>query len=306
MNTEIEKAIKNLYLGSFLPSSDIREEKSLLPSALDIAAEQMRLSPQFSSVDLEKRATVEEETVFAQVPHFINTIIAMKIPLDASVRAQSYSTVKAHKHYSESDTNSISNITNSNHYEPDTVSNGSNKDDESGFEEEKLHNFGTSEIATNVIKFVSRFVDKVCTDSSIGEERIRRLHEIIPSSVAMQIESNEAVLRESKRLPPISKPKIITPNLLDGEELMTTGLRVYLLPDGRDDPQPVGVILMPAEGAIFLTNYRIVFKGRPCDPFASESLVVRSLPIASMTKEKRFSIQASSNLSSIEQFLHEG
>ena len=47
------------------------------------------------------------------------------------------------------------------------------------------------------------------------------------------------------------------------------GLRVYLLPDGREEGSGMsmgGPPLLPAEGAAFLTNYRIIFKGTPCDP----------------------------------------
>jgi hypothetical protein len=66
------------------------------------------------------------------------------------------------------------------------------------------------------------------------------------------------------------QPKILTPNMLPGEDAIMEGLRVYLLPDGREESTG-GVLggppLLPAEGAIFLTNYRIVFKGTPCDPF---------------------------------------
>jgi len=59
------------------------------------------------------------------------------------------------------------------------------------------------------------------------------------------------------------QPKIPTPALLPGEEMVMENLRVFLLPDGREH----GTALLPAEGAIFLTNYRLVFKGAPCDPF---------------------------------------
>lgn len=47
------------------------------------------------------------------------------------------------------------------------------------------------------------------------------------------------------------------------------GLRVYLIPDGREEGTGGilgGPSLLPAEGAVFLTNYRILFKGTPCDP----------------------------------------
>jgi len=46
-------------------------------------------------------------------------------------------------------------------------------------------------------------------------------------------------------------------------------LRAYLLPDGRDEGIGTnigGPVLLPAEGALFLTTYRVVFKGTPCDP----------------------------------------
>lgn len=58
--------------------------------------------------------------------------------------------------------------------------------------------------------------------------------------------------------------------MLPGEELVMEGLRVYMLADGRDEVTGGafgGPPLLPAEGAIFLTNYRIIFKGTPCDPF---------------------------------------
>lgn len=65
------------------------------------------------------------------------------------------------------------------------------------------------------------------------------------------------------------QPKILTPSMLPGEEPLCEGLRVYLLPDGREEG--VGGVLggpplLPAEGALFVTNYRVVFKGTPSDP----------------------------------------
>ena len=64
------------------------------------------------------------------------------------------------------------------------------------------------------------------------------------------------------------QPKILTPTLLPGEEIVMEGLRVYLIPDGREEGAGCmgGPILLPAEGAVFLTTYRIIFKGTPCDP----------------------------------------
>lgn len=46
------------------------------------------------------------------------------------------------------------------------------------------------------------------------------------------------------------------------------GMRVHLIPDGREEAtgQMGGPPLLPAEGAIFLTTYRLIFKGTPTDP----------------------------------------
>jgi myotubularin-related protein 5/13 len=130
---------------------------------------------------------------------------------------------------------------------------------------------------------------------------------MVPALVAMHLETMEAVSREAKRLPPIQKPKIHSPSLLPGEELVCPGLRVYLTSDGRDEycgGVGGGKVLLPAEGAIFLTNCRVVFKGSPLDPFSSEHSVTRAFPITSLTKEKLFSMNE--YISEIDQVLKNG
>jgi len=83
------------------------------------------------------------------------------------------------------------------------------------------------------------------------------------------------------------------PTLLPGEKLQFEGLRCFLITDGRelgvrvqeantrsslnetfDDEKELnigatngGPCLFPAEGALFLTNYRVIFKGTPIDQF---------------------------------------
>lgn len=67
-----------------------------------------------------------------------------------------------------------------------------------------------------------------------------------------------------------SQPRILQPLLLPGEEIVMEGLRAYLLPDGREEGAGGnigGPSLLPSEGAVFLTSYRIIFRGMPCDPF---------------------------------------
>uniref|UniRef100_A0A8B9R8E2 SET binding factor 2 n=1 Tax=Astyanax mexicanus TaxID=7994 RepID=A0A8B9R8E2_ASTMX len=89
-------------------------------------------------------------------------------------------------------------------------------------------------------------------------------------------------------------PKILRPALLPGEELVTEGLRVVLDPDGREEATGGllgGPHILPAEGALFLTTYRIIFKGTPHDPLVGEQPVIRSFPVATLTKDKKITIQ---------------
>lgn len=57
------------------------------------------------------------------------------------------------------------------------------------------------------------------------------------------------------------------------------GMRVHLLSDGRDEATGVmgGPPLLPAEGAIFLTTYRIIFKGTPNDPLGTRASLLQTV-----------------------------
>ncbi|XP_063236434.1 myotubularin-related protein 13 [Bacillus rossius redtenbacheri] len=257
------------------------------PSALEIAAEQMRVWPALDPDKQSELVSSEESTLYSQAIHYANRMVYLLVPLDSSGRN--------HKHDSAFDDERISNSITNSMAESDSV------DAESGFEEQD-----PGETGSTVVRLVSRFVDKVCTEGAVSAEHVRCLHQMVPGVVHMHIETLEAVHRESKRLPPIQKPKILTPSMLPGEVALMEGLRVYLLPDGREEGTG-GVLggppFLPAEGAIFLTNYRIIFKGTPCDPFACEQLVVRAFPVTSLTKEKRVTVQY---LAHLDQWLQEG
>ncbi|CDQ97234.1 unnamed protein product, partial [Oncorhynchus mykiss] len=92
-----------------------------------------------------------------------------------------------------------------------------------------------------------------------------------------------------------TQPKILRPALLPGEEFVSEGLRVVLDPDGREEATGGmlgGPHILPAEGALFLTTYRIIFKGSPHDPLVvGEQAVIRSFPVSTLTKEKKISVQ---------------
>lgn len=267
-------------------------------SALEIAAEQMRLRPSNNSDKLKEYISSEESTLYSQAIHYANRMVYLLVPLDVGGNNVKSSSNHQSSNKNIDDERTSNSITNS---AVDRSGSVCESDVESGFAEPE-----PNEIGNKVIKMVSRFVDKVCTEGEVSEEHIRALHQMIPGVVHIHIETLDGVNRESKRLPPIQKPKILTPNMLPGEEPLMDGLRVYLLPDGREEGLGGlvgGPPLLPAEGAIFITNYRIVFKGTPLDPFACEQIVVRSFPVTSLTKEKRITVQY---LAHLDQWLQEG
>uniref|UniRef100_A0A8C9ZZY7 SET binding factor 1 n=1 Tax=Sander lucioperca TaxID=283035 RepID=A0A8C9ZZY7_SANLU len=278
--SDVQSHIRALYLET--------EEGEQEISALELASEQSRLWPTLSKELQTERVQKEESTVFSQAIHYANRMSYLLLPLDTSKNRLLRSSGLG-------DVESVSNsyVTNS-----IAGSMAESYDTESGFEDAE-----SSDVANSVVRFINRFVDKVCNESGVTNEHLKALHTMIPDIVQMHIETLDAVHRESKRLPPIQKPKLLRPTLLPGEELVMDGMRVHLIPDGREEATGLmgGPPLLPAEGAIFLTNYRLIFKGTPNDPLVGEQVVTRSFPIASLTKEKRISVTIP-----MDQFVQEG
>ncbi|KAM9704743.1 myotubularin-related protein 5 isoform 1-T1 [Menidia menidia] len=290
--SDVQNHIKALYLetedgdqqGNSLDESGDRKEIG----ALELASEQNRLWPTLSKEMQMERVQKEESTVFSQAIHYANRMSYLLLPLDTSKNRLLRSSGLG-------DVESVSNsyVTNS-----IAGSMAESYDTESGFEDAE-----SSDVANSVVRFINRFVDKVCNESGVTNEHLKALHSMIPDIVQMHIETLDAVHRESKRLPPIQKPKLLRPTLLPGEELVMDGMRVHLIPDGREEATGLmgGPPLLPAEGAIFLTTYRLIFKGTPTDPLVGEQVVTRSFPIASLTKEKRISVSLT-----MDQYVQEG
>lgn len=80
------------------------------------------------------------------------------------------------------------------------------------------------------------------------------------------------------------QPKLLRPLLLPGEELVMDAMRVHLVPDGREEATGLmgGPPLLPAEGAVFLTTYRLIFKGTPTDPLGERHAAFKSSSISFM------------------------
>uniref|UniRef100_A0A674GFF9 SET binding factor 2 n=1 Tax=Taeniopygia guttata TaxID=59729 RepID=A0A674GFF9_TAEGU len=283
--SNVQNQVRSLYLTAKDDNHAVQlKQKEKTPAdqektAMDLAAEQLRLWPTLNKQTQQELVQNEESTVFSQAIHFANLMVYLLVPLDTSKNKLLRTSATGDW---ESGSNSI--VTNS-----IAGSVAESYDTESGFEDSE-----NNDVANAVVRFITRFIDKVCTESGVTQDHIKGLHCMIPGIVAMHIETLEAVHRESRRLPPIQKPKILRPTLLPGEEFVCEGLRVLLDPDGREEATGGllgGPHILPAEGALFLTTYRIIFKGTPHDQLVGEQTVIRSFPIASMTKEKKISIQ---------------
>ncbi|KAM9372844.1 myotubularin-related protein 13 isoform 4-T4 [Phaethornis superciliosus] len=285
--SNVQNQVRSLYLTAKDDNHAVqlrqKEKNSVGPdqdkTAMDLAAEQLRLWPTLNKQMQQELVQNEESTVFSQAIHFANLMVYLLVPLDTSKNKLLRTSATGDW---ESGSNSI--VTNS-----IAGSVAESYDTESGFEDSE-----NNDVANAVVRFITRFIDKVCTESGVTQDHIKGLHCMIPGIVAMHIETLEAVHRESRRLPPIQKPKILRPTLLPGEEFVCEGLRVLLDPDGREEATGGllgGPHILPAEGALFLTTYRIIFKGTPHDQLVGEQTVIRSFPIASVTKEKKITIQ---------------
>ncbi|XP_076011746.1 myotubularin-related protein 13 isoform X2 [Genypterus blacodes] len=288
--SEVQSQIRALYLNTLeekgIITARLKDQSAVLAAgrgeeqtAMDLAAEQLRSWPNLSKEKQQELVKNEENTVFSQAIHYASLMVYLLVPLDTSKNKLLRNAPVADW---ESGSNSI--VTNSM-----AGSVAESFDTESGFEESE-----NNDMANSVVRFVARFIDKVCTESGVTQDHIKSLHSMIPGIVAMQMEALEAVHRESRRLPPIQKPKILRPALLPGEEFVSEGLRVLLDADGREEATGGllgGPHILPAEGALFLTTYRIIFKGIPHDPLVGEQAVIRAFPVSTLTKEKKISIQ---------------
>ncbi|POI34534.1 hypothetical protein CIB84_001714, partial [Bambusicola thoracicus] len=250
--SNVQNQVRSLYLTAKEDNHAVhprqKEKNSAGPdhdkTAMDLAAEQLRLWPTLNKQTQQELVQNEESTVFSQAIHFANLMVYLLVPLDTSKNKLLRASATGDW---ESGSNSI--VTNS-----IAGSVAESYDTESGFEDSE-----NNDVANAVVRFITRFIDKVCTESGVTQDHIKGLHCMIP-----------------------------------GEEFVCEGLRVLLDPDGREEATGGllgGPHILPAEGALFLTTYRIIFKGTPHDQLVGEQTVIRSFPIASVTKEKKITIQ---------------
>lgn len=153
---DVQKDIKSLYMQGISPTSPremvdsvgwnrlARRGPASEASALEIAAEQMRL---WAGVEADKRRELissEESTLYSQAIHYANRMVYLLIPLDVA-GGQKHSTTRTNDHHDHDERTSNS-VTNS-------VAESDSADAESGFEEQD-----PSETGQTVCRLVTRYV----------------------------------------------------------------------------------------------------------------------------------------------------
>ncbi|CAF3559549.1 unnamed protein product [Rotaria socialis] len=127
-------------------------------------------------------------------------------------------------------------------------------------------------------------------ESGVNTRHKNSLHTKLYQTIQIEIEILEKVYRETRPVAPMPKPllprSVTIPELFEHEE--SIALRSYLLLDGRDEFFIEQNSLLPTEGALMMTNYRLIFNGRPINPAtANDYVIVRSFPISSLIREKK-------------------
>lgn len=82
-------------------------------------------------------------------------------------------------------------------------------DTESGFEDSE-----NNDIANSVVRFITRFIDKVCTESGVTQDHIKSLHCMIPGNHSADIRETEYWRSLSKNCSYGSTFSSITPVML--------------------------------------------------------------------------------------------
>ncbi|KJH46561.1 DENN domain protein [Dictyocaulus viviparus] len=247
------------------------------PTAMALTAARLSNLSEYSKEELAKCSDEEESIVYGQAKHYVNLMTYLRVPLDASrLRRINKNELEIRGNFRSMP-------------ECDSLS---GSDVESGF----IENVNDGDLGTVVVTWISRVIDRICSAAGLDPQLTEKLTQIIPGFVAVHIDNLEQVYAESRKLAPPPKSKLLTPILLTPcERILVGGLRCVLLPEERsinvDNPEN-NMSLLPAEGALFLTNYRIIFKGRPMNPFLSENVVVRSVPVMTLTKEKTMNEQS--------------
>ncbi|RXM36377.1 Myotubularin-related protein 13 [Acipenser ruthenus] len=190
--SDVQNQIRALYLNATEDRPELslkqKERGPAVPdhekTAMDLAAEQLRAWPCLSKEKQQELVKNEESTVFSQAIHYASLMVYLLVPLDTSKN-------KLLRGCAAGDWESGSNSIVTNRQVQNNLllnfnafvssfcsvagSVAESFDTESGFEDSE-----NSDIANSVVRFITRFIDKVCTESGVTQDHIKNLHSMIP------------------------------------------------------------------------------------------------------------------------------
>jgi hypothetical protein len=147
-------------------------------TALEIAAEQMRLYTQKTSDEQRLIEDLEEQTLYALAIHYIQLMVCMKLPLDISSSTNIRHSIYNHgSHITSGDADSVTSDFYHSSNDPlnvrdaDETSTVGSHDSGNGFD---LTN--DDQVTDLVLSFVRKFVDKICDESGVNTTHKNSLH----------------------------------------------------------------------------------------------------------------------------------
>ncbi|CEF59914.1 Myotubularin-related protein 5 [Strongyloides ratti] len=245
------------------------------PTAMDVMASRIKRNLKLTDIEIEKLKNEEEAIIYGQAKHYINLMTYMIVPLNISQQEKLCKNEKI-----------IHNDNDNSEGIESTISTYSST-------ESIYQNKDTNE--SHIIKWITCMIDRICSMVNLPQSNIDKLEQDIPSFVALHIENLEQVYNESKRITTSLEMKSFEPTLLKNEVKLSDGLRIYLFNDHRffsssfdfkNNTFDDNLIALPADGGLFLTNYRIIFKGYSCNPLRYGEVVECCIPIMSISSEK--------------------
>ncbi|XP_018651634.1 myotubularin-related protein [Schistosoma mansoni] len=332
-------------------------------SALEIAAEEMRIGHMRPREVQQLLETREESTVYSQIIHFVNLIINFRIPVHIgaavadiygedtqnndnndglNVNATGINVTSQINHALKTISQTEGYVKNTSRYLADNYSNNQSNSEGSygrysGQNVDKSNQIKLLNHITVLENWLLKFVKIVGEENNLIRKRITEVEGKIKAIIESHLINLQDIYPKVQNIPHMKKPEIANPVLLPGEIAIPIGgydcLSCQLLPDGRYerndyqllDPFNSNIMnsngghgndsndnsstkqqdslgnldasdldvdlmlrpLLPAQGALFITNYRIIFTGVPKDPFQSNKVINRSFPISALYTIKK-------------------
>ncbi|KAI3384148.1 hypothetical protein SNEBB_006127 [Seison nebaliae] len=246
-------------------------------TALQVAQDYLKDRKDDNEELINSKKEQEEMLIYSQIFHYCNRILSMLITDDL---AKKFS-VERNLQSGTNSTSAIFRQSNANTGKP-------------------FHSLNNG--LYDVELFLQKFIDRSCDEANLTDEFRLKLHHNALTLAEMQIDAVLEVTQRLEQLPRIEKPQFKSNiSMLPGEKKLVEQLKVYLV-NSKDlhqksinlsdnfeqinQPGPIGRLL-PAHGLLYITNYRITFKGTPVDPLTTGFPIIKSIPLTCLLSEKK-------------------